>query len=259
MQNYAALITQLLASFPSLIVNDAHEEAAKAQLTRKAAWVIHQENAAIGLLRKEDGNNVMGLSVDVLMDRTDGSWVDCASSTPDGPGTKRITPVWLHHLPDTNAAWLSRWVQPTAELADAPGPLAQGETPEAAVRAQIRTLYLEMLMREPDQEGWSHWTHEMLVNGISLATVREALKADPAYQPSEDPDVDVPPGQSTDPTFPSVVAVLHALLVECQKQTVVLEELRRDGDNVVKVVAKLAAGGTLTDIIGGLLKKGEAT
>ena len=32
---------------------------AKAQLTRKAACVIHQQHPAIGLLRKEAGNNVM--------------------------------------------------------------------------------------------------------------------------------------------------------------------------------------------------------
>lgn len=131
MQNYQSTQAQVVAVFETMVVPANQEEQGKAQLTRATAWQIHlTKNPNIGLLSKTSGTQVGGLSVDVLMDRTDGSWVDCASSRPAADSNVEILPVWVDH-PESNLdpAWMSRWVQPTPELANAPGPLKIKGTP----------------------------------------------------------------------------------------------------------------------------------
>lgn len=124
MQNYRTILNQVVATFESLIVPAEEEEKAKAQVTRATALQIHQRNPNIGLLEKVVGTQVNGLSVDVLLDKADGSWVDCGSSRDAGPGLKEIVPVWVDHPePNTTAAWLARWVEPTPLIVNVPGPL----------------------------------------------------------------------------------------------------------------------------------------
>ena len=229
MDNYASVVAQVLASFPSQKVPSDREEEGKAQLTRVAAWQIHQQNPNVGLLSKPGGNQVGGLAVDVLIDRSDGSSVDCASSTPDGAGSVRIRAVWLPNAPNPDAVWLARWVQPTAALAGAPGPLKSETPPQDGVREQIRALYLEVLWREPDQAGWDHWTREVEVNRLPLAEVREALKRDPGYPPQARID-------------PEVNALVQKVLVEFKRHVNALDALRRDLDNTGKLLTQLAAG-----------------
>lgn len=125
MQNYSGMVQRVMGEFLSTVVPTAREEEAKAQLTRRAAWQIHLENPNIGLLRKETGNNVAGLSVDIIMDRSDGSIADVASSTSVGqaPGMLRIVSVWVPQPPNIDPPWLARWVEPTEALARLPGPM----------------------------------------------------------------------------------------------------------------------------------------
>jgi hypothetical protein len=53
---------------------------------------------------------------------------------------------------------------------------------ETAVRASIRYLYVTLLGREPDQGGWDHWTREVIVNGHTVAWVREQILASDEYR-----------------------------------------------------------------------------
>lgn len=129
MQNYSGVVAGILAGYPTQIVPADQEEDGKAQLTRQAAWDIFQQNPNIGLMSKTSGNNVHGLTVDVIMDKSDGSGADIASSRPDAPGFVEITSVWSAYPPNSDPAWLSRWVTPTAELAALPGPMG-GDEPE---------------------------------------------------------------------------------------------------------------------------------
>jgi len=107
--------------FPLLSTNREEEE--KARLTRRAAWLIHQIDRNIGLLQKTSGNNVLGLSVDIIIDKTNGDFADVASSEEIGAGNRRIMPVWV---PKNDTNLISRWVQPTPELAD----ITPGSSPQ---------------------------------------------------------------------------------------------------------------------------------
>jgi hypothetical protein len=119
MENYAAIVQQTLAEFETVTVPTDRLEEGKAQLTRRAAYALNRINPNIGLLRKTGGNAVEELSVDVIMDRSDGTWADIASSSGDV-----VRAVWVHHGErSTDRAWLALWVEPTAHLADLAGPM----------------------------------------------------------------------------------------------------------------------------------------
>lgn len=92
-----------------------NEEQEKARLTRRAAYLIYQADRNIGLLSKTSGNNIMGLSVDIIIDGTNGEFADIASSRSLGDGQVEIIPVWV---PNRDTGLIARWVQPTADLAD---------------------------------------------------------------------------------------------------------------------------------------------
>jgi hypothetical protein len=100
----------------TLALKPVEAEENKARLTRRAAYLIHQVNPNIGLLRKETGNNVMGLSVDLILDRTNGEFADIASDVDDGDGFRRTTAVFI---PKHDPALMPRWVQPTPLLREA--------------------------------------------------------------------------------------------------------------------------------------------
>lgn len=89
------------------------EEIEKARLTRRAAYLINQLDSNIGLLSKTEGNQIDGLSVDIIIDRISGEFADVASSQPLRNGV-RIIPVWV---PKQDKNLIDRWVQPTRELA----------------------------------------------------------------------------------------------------------------------------------------------
>jgi hypothetical protein len=98
----------------------------KGLLTRRAAYYSNIErDANIGLLEKTTGNNSMGFSVDILLDK-DGSFWDVATDqgglAMPSDGEERFDP-----------ALAARWAQPTAELAQidsAPPVVGPGPGPD---------------------------------------------------------------------------------------------------------------------------------
>jgi hypothetical protein len=131
MQNYGSIVNDTLNSwFTSNVVPAAEEETGKAQLTRAAAWEIYKVDSNIGLMRKESGNNVNGLSVDALVDKVTGEWADIATAQGVGSPTVTIKGQWLQHAGSGSAP--NNWVQPTLELAKTPGPMptSSGPSPE---------------------------------------------------------------------------------------------------------------------------------
>jgi hypothetical protein len=121
MEDYSALVViareQLIAEGHPMTVPADKEEEGKALLCRRAAWLVWNVDHNVGLFKKTSGNNVQGLSVDILVDKRDGSFADCASSRNNGDGTVDIIKVWVSNPPDQNTSDTSRWVQPTAALA----------------------------------------------------------------------------------------------------------------------------------------------
>lgn len=95
---------EIYATSDQLIV-----EGHKAYLTRRAAYYLNLNNPDFGLLSKTTGNNVMGLSVDIVM-KHNGDFYDIAT---DSAGLVR--PVNSGVVSDPSLA--NRWVQPTKELA----------------------------------------------------------------------------------------------------------------------------------------------
>lgn len=131
-QNYKHVYDEVLAGYQSLVLPSAQEEEGKAQATRETAWRVHQQNPNIGLLAKTSGNNVNGRSVDILMDRTDGSSADAGTALQNTPqqGQVTIASAWTAYAPTSDPAWLERWIAPTAAIAAEAGPLVlKGEQP----------------------------------------------------------------------------------------------------------------------------------
>lgn len=123
MKNYSEIVATVLSTaFESNIVAADDEERGKAQLTRLAAFEIHRFNPDIGLRKKTGGNQVADLSVDTIVDRTDGTVVDIATSRDEVKGqTKAILAGWFDYGP--NPAEIATYVEPTEALAGLPGPM----------------------------------------------------------------------------------------------------------------------------------------
>lgn len=88
----------------------------KAYLTRRAAYYINLRDNNYGLLKKTEGNNVMGLSVDIVLHR-DGHYYDIATDADNSSvsGGRVVRPVNSDGSLDTSL--IPRWVQPTKEWA----------------------------------------------------------------------------------------------------------------------------------------------
>jgi hypothetical protein len=115
MDNYLDTVQLALEQLGTLRASDEREvEEHKARLTRRAGYLIHQKNPNIGLLKKETGNQVMGMSVDLIIDRTTGDFADVATDVDDGDGFRRIA---AQFLPNHDAGLVPRWVCPTASMA----------------------------------------------------------------------------------------------------------------------------------------------
>src|SRR6266516_7447459 len=88
-------------------------EEQKSILTRRAAYYLNQFNPNIDLLKKTSGNNILGLSVDIILDKSNGDFWDIA--TDNGKIAKPV-----NSEPKIDTSLISRWVQPTKELAEIP-------------------------------------------------------------------------------------------------------------------------------------------
>ena len=122
MPDYGGIAHSVAARY-NLIVPADQEEQGKAQLCRAIAWEVYQQDPNCGLFKKTGGNNVMGMSTDVIVQKPDGSFADCTSSDNNGDGTMTIKATWGTKAPDVRTSDMDRWIQPTQALADAPGPL----------------------------------------------------------------------------------------------------------------------------------------
>jgi hypothetical protein len=161
MDDYSAIVRQALEQLGPMRARDEREtEENKARLTRLAAFRIHQQNADIGLLAKTYGNNVLGLSVDLVVERTTGNFADVATDVDDGDGFRRIAAQWIALPADVNTSDRSRWVEPTAALAglnEAAEPARPPSTPsddDTAVRfdaIDARLSGLEAGLRQQTQ------------------------------------------------------------------------------------------------------------
>lgn len=116
--------------YKSAIIPAEQEEFGKAQLCRQVAYEMNLVDDNIGLLKKTGGNNVLDMSVDIIMDKRDGSWADVVSSEQLPGGLVRIKAVWVGHPPDI-VGWQDLWVKPTLKLANTAGPMQLVNEPPA--------------------------------------------------------------------------------------------------------------------------------
>ncbi|MGF6274436.1 hypothetical protein ABIB38_002818 [Massilia sp. UYP11] len=68
----------------------------------------------------------------------------------------------------------------SAQAATAPQSPTPAATAAASAQDQVRQLYLTLLGREPDAEGWQFWTQAMN-SGVSLANIEAEIKRSPEY------------------------------------------------------------------------------
>lgn len=105
----------------------------KAFMTRRAAYYLNQVDANWGLLSKTTGNNVQGLSVDVVV-KHDGTWNDIGTDA-EVTGGRIVKPVDSGANNDPSLA--ARWVQPTKELAGLNGGTPPEPPPTDEVLAKL--------------------------------------------------------------------------------------------------------------------------
>jgi hypothetical protein len=104
----------------------------KGLLTRRAAWYVNQQrDPSHGLLEKTSGNNSLGYSVDWILRQSDGVGWDIATDD----GTNALPLNGDEHAADP--AYIPRWRQPTAELAQMPD---ESTEPEPAPPADTDTI-----------------------------------------------------------------------------------------------------------------------
>jgi len=103
----------------------------KGLLTRRAGYYSNLRDANIGILEKTSGNNSMGYSVDILIHK-DGTFYDVA--TDDG---RQALPV--NGGPGNDPGLISRWRQPTKELAglDGTDPIPEPEPPPSDIDEKL--------------------------------------------------------------------------------------------------------------------------
>jgi len=85
----------------------------------------YQVNPQIGLFEKTYGVNIAGLSTDLVVQKSDGSFADVCTAKNNGDGTFTIQATWGDHVGDSNTTDKDRWVQPTQALADMAGPMTK--------------------------------------------------------------------------------------------------------------------------------------
>jgi hypothetical protein len=150
-------------------------EESKALLTRMSCWRLHQSEPSWGLVRKTSGNQVRGLSTDLIMWRPTGEIVDV--TTDDGG---RIQAMWGVRAPQ-DALPPDRWVAPTPEGPQAVA--APPETPAAPPTIIQQTVDLTpVLARLDEQAALLRELKQEIVQIRQLAADRPAPPAPPAYE-----------------------------------------------------------------------------
>lgn len=86
----------------------------KALLTRRAAYYLNQLDSNYGLVSKTTGNNVIGLSTDIVAHKQKPIFWDIATDVDAGNGLRVAKPI---NSNEVAGSLIDRWVQPTKELA----------------------------------------------------------------------------------------------------------------------------------------------
>lgn len=130
MQNYSQYFANALADFESPLCPAGTEDAAKGQVTVRAGYYIHLVNFNIGYIAKNTGQTQFaGVGVDVLKDKSDGSWDDYLTDIDAGNGMREVRIAYSPHPADGSGA--SLWVEPDESYLTVPGPLVlKSETPD---------------------------------------------------------------------------------------------------------------------------------
>jgi hypothetical protein len=155
--NYSDLVQEAYRSFGPGELEGCGERAGelvKAKLTFRAAYLIHQKDPDIGLFKKEQGNNVEGKSVDILVNRK-GDFADVATDRQPSPGCFTAHPVWVPNGPDANTRDLTRWVKPERAWAGfPPDPEPQPEPNPGTIEPNPGTVidYAALVARMEEME-----------------------------------------------------------------------------------------------------------
>jgi hypothetical protein len=122
--DYSAIVSSVEAMF-NRVVPASQREQAKAQFTRQVAWSIYQIDPNIGLLEKTGGTQVMNMSTDIVVQLSNGAFADVCTDPQIAGGNVQINGTWAAKPPDVNTSDHTRWIRPTAALANAPGPMTR--------------------------------------------------------------------------------------------------------------------------------------
>ena len=127
MQNYSDVFAQTLAEFESNYVPGDQGDAGKGQVTARAGYRINKTmNSNTGYIAKNPGQTQFhGISVDALLDRSDGSGADFLTDElqPDGRRLIKLAYSVYPTPPPGTPMPPSNWVQPTDTHLTYPGPM----------------------------------------------------------------------------------------------------------------------------------------
>ena len=140
----------------------------KAILTRRASYYINQVNPNIGLLQKTSGNNIQGLSVDIILDKSSGNFWDIAT---DVNGLAKPIEGQLKN----DKSLISRWIQPTLELAGLnPIPIPSLPSEDKLNQSKDKLNQIEQTLE--------NITNILTIMSQNIKDVNENMKNPPIYE-----------------------------------------------------------------------------
>ncbi len=156
---------ELFASGDIIVGKNVDEQ--KAILTRRAAYYINQVNPNIGLLQKTSGNNIQGLSVDIILDKSSGNFWDIAT---DVNGLAKPIEGQLKN----DKSLISRWIQPTLELA--------GLTSSSPIPSSEDKLNQSKDKLNQIEQTLENITNMLTIMSQNIKDVNENMKNPPIYE-----------------------------------------------------------------------------
>lgn len=128
MQNWSQVFADTLALYESCYVPGDQGDAGKGQVCVRAGLTIYQMfDLNVGYIRKNPGQTQFnGVSVDALLDKSDGTWADYLTDELQPDGTRLIKLAYSPHnepVPPGTPLPPLDWVQPIAAYLEYPGPL----------------------------------------------------------------------------------------------------------------------------------------
>jgi|GEM_PF-6502356 len=132
MQDYRRIFTETLADFESPIVPKDQADAGKGQLLVRAGFKIYTAgDTNVGYIKKNPGQTqYLGVSVDSLKDKRDGSWDDYITdvAVEGDPNSREIRVTRTAH-PAEGTPPYADWVEPTVMYTQQSGPMKLKDRP----------------------------------------------------------------------------------------------------------------------------------